>query len=129
MDKELRPKITWQQIGAGLLAIVLGLFTILVLGCALFGCATIKPYLGRENQPQTHEEFVRWASDSHDLCEKLLYVDNPLGREVVVHFDCKTPVMLDVRVPPHSTKVEAIYGDAKDAFRDACYETGYDIVP
>jgi uncharacterized protein YceK len=129
MDRELRPKITLHQVGAALIAVILGLFTIVVLGAALFGCSTIKPYLGKENQPQTHEQFVRWADDSHDLCEKLLFVDNPYSRTVVVHFDCKTMVNLDVRVPPHSTKVEGIYGDRKDATRDACYETGYDIVP
>jgi hypothetical protein len=40
-NPELRPRISLKEAGSYLLALVLGVFTILVLGAALFGCAAV----------------------------------------------------------------------------------------
>lgn len=128
MDKELRPKITWHQLAVSLMAVVLGVASIVILGCALFGCATVIPYVGTDQLPSSHEEFVRWTDEKNETCEKKLFVDNPMGRAILAHFECGTPIGLDVPVPARSTRVESIFGDHGDANRDACRLKGFDII-
>lgn len=96
----------------------------------LAGCATVLPYVGHGSQPQTDEVFVRWEDDLAQACEKRLIVDNPLSHGVVVHFDCTTePLIRDVAVPAHSTKMLTIHGSQRlDANREVCHEYSYDIV-
>jgi hypothetical protein len=96
----------------------------------LAGCATTLPFVGHGNQPQSDEYFVRWEDDAHQECRKHLLVDNPLNVTAVVHFDCKVePLLLDVKVPAHMSKVVTVYGNERqDAFRETCHETGFDII-
>ena len=132
MDRELKPRATLFSVGAGLLATVLSLALVLILGALLFGCATVKPYAGRELSPTSDEEFVSWENVDDGLANKRLYVHNPLSSPIKAYFDCGTPLELIVEVPAHSTKVVGIYDVIPNRQAqyapDACRMSKYDVL-
>jgi hypothetical protein len=132
MDRELRPKPTLYSVGAFLLAVVLTVASFIILGCALLGCATVKPYAGTELQPTYHEEFVSWEDVDNGLANKRLYVNNPLSHAIKARFQCGTPLDLEVDVPARSTKVVGIFDIIPSRHAeyapDACRLDGYEVV-
>lgn len=107
-------------------------FTLIIIGALLFaGCATIKPYLGRDIQPSSREEFVRWENIDEGLATKNLFIDNPLNVAIKAHLECGAPVDLDVVVPARSTRVESIFDYIRGPYQsapDACRLVSFDVV-
>lgn len=130
MDKELRANTTLHQIGAILLATIVGTLSILILGAALFGCATVTPYVSTATVPVPNmaEEFIRWTNDSHDVLVKRIIVSNPFHDAVRVRLDCDTPSPVYVQVAAESSASKEVFGDQNDENSDACHLVGYEVI-
>lgn len=119
VEKIPRDRNVWMVAAGALGALFTGILIVIILALALAGCATVKPYVGKETTVTYREQFVSWDTGS-GVMVKHIFIDNPYKQDVRVTLDCDTPVNPKYDVTAQSTKEDTIFDDSDGLNHDAC---------